>query len=147
VNGEVRLNVRRGAGNEFEILGGVSSNDPVTVLGTQGDWNQIRLADGQEGWIPEGYLTTEPPAQIRLTDLETEAGLLREDLEKTTAQAERLTRENHALSEQVTSLTEESSRAGRRAWFVGVIVLVFGVLLGAILRGDPRSRRSSRLRF
>ena len=41
VRGEVKLNLRRGPGTEFKIIGSVSSEQPVEILETEDGWNNV----------------------------------------------------------------------------------------------------------
>ncbi len=47
------INVRAGPGTDFPIVGGLSQGAQVTVLGQNqaGDWLQIQLPDGGQGWV------------------------------------------------------------------------------------------------
>ena len=51
VSGSVKLNLRRGASTEYKIIGSVTRDQPVTVLGSEDGWTHVRLEDGREGWI------------------------------------------------------------------------------------------------
>ena len=77
VKGEVRLNLRAGAGTQFKILGSIRTGDSVTVLGTHESWTRVETTDHKIGWIPGGYLESEPPPKLRLQQAETEAATLR----------------------------------------------------------------------
>jgi uncharacterized protein YraI len=44
-------NFRSGAGNEFPVLMTVNKGDKLTIIGERGEWFNVRLEDGQEGWI------------------------------------------------------------------------------------------------
>jgi len=44
-------NIRSGAGNEFPVLATVNQGDTLTIIGERGDWFNVRLEDGKEGWI------------------------------------------------------------------------------------------------
>jgi hypothetical protein len=44
-------NIRSGAGNEFSIVTTVKQGDKLTFLGEYGEWFNVRLENGQEGWI------------------------------------------------------------------------------------------------
>lgn len=44
-------NIRSGAGNAFSLLTTVKRGDRLTVIGEDGDWLNVRLENGQEGWI------------------------------------------------------------------------------------------------
>jgi hypothetical protein len=44
-------NIRSGAGNEFPIITTVKEGDKLILLGESGDWFNVRLGNGQEGWV------------------------------------------------------------------------------------------------
>jgi hypothetical protein len=44
-------NIRSGAGNDFSFVTTVKQGDRLTVIGEDGDWFNVRLENGQEGWI------------------------------------------------------------------------------------------------
>jgi hypothetical protein len=44
-------NIRSGAGNEFPIITTVKKGDKLILLGESGDWFNVRLGNGQEGWV------------------------------------------------------------------------------------------------
>lgn len=44
-------NIRSGAGNEFPLVTTVKQGDRLTVIGEHGEWFNVRLEDGKEGWI------------------------------------------------------------------------------------------------
>jgi len=44
-------NIRSGAGNEFSIVTTVKQGDKLILLGEYGEWFNVRLENGQEGWI------------------------------------------------------------------------------------------------
>ncbi len=44
-------NIRSGAGNEFSVVTIVKKGDKLTVIGESGEWFNVRLENGQEGWI------------------------------------------------------------------------------------------------
>jgi len=61
--------VRTGKGLEFKILAIVKSNDQFEVLGTEGEYANIKLSNGVEGWILRRYLTSENPKPIVIKNL------------------------------------------------------------------------------
>lgn len=157
ISGEVKLNLRRGAGTQYKIIGSVSSEDPVTVLGTEDGWYLVRLEGGKEGYIPEGYLSSEPPAALRVEQLETEGETLRARLAEVEKQARRLQSENQSLSadgsereEKLARLTGENQELRAlvrwREWITGASILAIGMVVGAILSRRSGRRRSTRLR-
>lgn len=56
VNVNTAVNLRKGAGTNTALLGTVAKNAQVWVLGSTGDWYQIRTANGVEGYISKQYL-------------------------------------------------------------------------------------------
>lgn len=152
VRGEVRLNLRTGAGSQYRILGVVQTGDRLQILDRREDWTKVRAPDGREGWIPAGYLEPKPPPAVRLERLEDETGTLRSRLEEAEAEAASLREAKQELSaddaEQesaIARLTEENYRlrAGERwaEWLTGALLLGTGMALGALLSRLGRGRK------
>jgi hypothetical protein len=49
-------NIRSGAGNEFPVVTTVKQGDRLTVIGEHGEWFNVRLEDGKDGWINSGVV-------------------------------------------------------------------------------------------
>lgn len=157
VKGDVLLNVRTGPGAENRPLGAITTGDAVEILGQGNGWTQVRTASDEEGWIPSGFLQDEPPAVVRLEQVESEASELRQRVDALTAEAEQL----RAAQAEATAAAEEKSREIERLsaenaalqseviWPVmltGASILLTGGLLGAWARGGGR-RPSQRVRL
>jgi uncharacterized protein YgiM (DUF1202 family) len=154
VRGDVRLNLRTGAGTQFRIVGGAGTGDPVTILQRSEKWTQIQMENGREGWIPVGYLQPDPPPTVRLARLEKEVVGLRSQLETTSGEAGSLRESNQELTSRddeqradIERLTMENMdlKAGER-WpylITGASIFVAGMILGGILHAmsSARSRR------
>ncbi len=159
VRGNIRLNLRAGAGTQFKILGAIETGDEMDVLARGETWTRVRTKeDGKTGWIPAGYLESEPPPTLRLAQLESETGTLRTQLEKTRSEASQLRESNATLAStdsgqrgQIESLKIENYelRAGSRyqEWITGALILVGGMILGALLHRNSNRRPSSRIRL
>jgi SH3 domain protein len=158
VSGEVKLNLRSGAGNQYRILGLLKTGDAVQVLERGEKWTKVRTATGEAGWIPGGYLNPQPPPAVRLEELEAEVAKLRNVLEKAEAKVSSLSRRSEELSSndseqkaEIERLTKENYRlhAGERwaEWITGALVLSTGMVLGALLSRISSSRRRQRLRL
>ncbi len=54
-----QVNLRAGPGTLYNIIGGLHSGEPLTVVGRNnaGDWVQITTADGKAGWVASSLLT------------------------------------------------------------------------------------------
>jgi SH3-like domain-containing protein len=44
-------NIRSGAGNDYSVVTSVKQGDKLIVIGELGDWFNVRLEGGQQGWI------------------------------------------------------------------------------------------------
>ena len=51
------LYTRSGPGNDHGVIGGMPTGERVSVVSSDGDWVQIRRANGQLGWSHGAYLT------------------------------------------------------------------------------------------
>lgn len=168
VSGRVSLNLRRGPGTEYKILGKIAAEDHVRVLNSREGWREVRLDNGRTGWLPSGYLVASAPASVRVAGLERELDQARKELAAAIAEATRQTREAEkratglasenstlrANDEEQATRIERLARTNRelqttvrwREWLVGAGILVVGMITGALLRSGTR-RRDSRLRF
>jgi hypothetical protein len=48
-------NIRLGAGNDFPIVNTVKQGDRLILIGEFGEWFNVRLENGQEGWISNKF--------------------------------------------------------------------------------------------
>ncbi len=152
VKGEIRLNLRSGAGTEFKIIGLVQTGDELNVLSTTKKWTRVRNSDQKTGWIPAGYLENEPPPALRLQIVETEAASLRGQLEELRTDTSSLRESNATLTandsgqrQEIESLKIENFelRAGARyqEWITGALIVVGGMIVGALLHRRSSNRR------
>ena len=118
----------------------------------------MQIADGREGWIPEGFLVDEVPTAVDMRRSDTELSGLREGLKGVTAEVEKLRSSNQTLVErnqvlnsQNRSLETENHRlkAGTRwpEWIAGASILAVGMLMGAIFHAWTSRRSHSRVRL
>jgi SH3 domain protein len=158
VKDELRLNLRSGPGVQYRIMGVVKTGDAVEIVERSEGWTQIRVASLGTGWIPVGYLQSEPPARVRLAQSEAQTSEFRDQLDLVSSEAERLKQENEELAardeEQRTSIDRLGRenfelRAGARwpEWVTGAGILAAGMVLGAILRAISARRTRPRLRI
>ena len=158
VKGDVLLNVRTGPGVEHRPVGAITTGDPVEVLEHTDGWTRVRSEKSGEGWIPSGFLQDEPPAVVKLQQIESEAAQLRKRVEELAAEAEHL----RAAHEQAASREAQQSREIERLsetnatlqsdviWpvmVVGASILLTGGILGAWMRGASSRRPTARVRL
>ncbi len=157
VKGDVLLNVRAGPGTEHRPLGAITTGDPVEILDQSNGWTRVRSDAAGEGWIPSGFLQEEPPAVVRLEQVEAEATTLRQRVNELSAEAESL----RAAQEQAAGAVKEQAQEIERLsaenaslqsdviWPVlltGASILMTGGLVGAWARGGAR-RSAQRVRL
>lgn len=162
VRGEVRLNIRTGPGNQYRIIGLVKTGDAIDVLERGEDWTKIQIQqeDGstKQGWIPGGYLNSEPPptvqlerAQSKVETLEQELSALKSETGKLRSDNEILTSQDGDQQSQIKQLTMENMelRAGARypEWITGASIFAAGMVLGAWLHRNSARRQPTRIRL
>lgn len=150
IKDELRLNLRTGPGSQYRIIGDLTTGDSVEILQQDEEWTKIR-ANGEDGWIPAGYLQPEMPAGLQLARWQEELEALHMRVGDLEAENERLGTANAALAGQGDEQRDELEhlrrenlelRAGAR-WpemAAGAGILAAGMILGASLQ--RRGRRS-----
>jgi len=83
----------------------IQTGDAVEELERSGSLVRIRLEDGREGWVGASYLTSDPPAIVRLRELQRQqpAPTPRVD-KKSQEEIAQLKKDNDALRGQVSEL-------------------------------------------
>ena len=158
VRGEVRLNLRTGPGTQYRIIASLQTGDRVKVQQRAEDWIKVAPEEGPPGWIPEGYLKSEPPASLLLADLERETSVLRKTSAKNSKEVAELAESNASLTEQdeeqrleIDQLRRENIRLKARArwpeWITGSAIVCVGMIIGAILQRSSGRRASTRIRL
>jgi SH3 domain protein len=69
VSDEMKITFRTGPGNDRKITSLLSSGQRVEVIHSSGDWVQVQLPDGREGWVLNQYLTAVVPCRMEIEDL------------------------------------------------------------------------------
>ena len=168
VSGKVTLNLRRGPGTQYKILGKISAEEHVRILNSREGWREVQPDQGRSGWIPSGYLVDTPPASIQLANANAALEETRAALATAQTEADRMTGELRSRAEDLEArnleLTERDTtqvatieqlqternqlRADTRwrEWLTGAGILLFGMALGALLRGNGR-KKNSRVRL
>jgi hypothetical protein len=98
VTDELVLNVYAEENNQGQRLATLHSGASVETLSVNGDFTQVRLADGTTGWVKSAFLTAKEPATFRVKQLE-------EELERTRATTPALA--EAAARSEVDRLTRE----------------------------------------
>lgn len=101
VSDHLEVAVRTGKGLEYKILAIARSNDSVEVLATDGEYAQVRLANGVEGWMLKRYLTDETPKPRVIENLE--------------AQVEKLNTRHTDARDELARLRQEKNELNKNA--------------------------------
>jgi SH3 domain protein len=153
VRDEIRINMRTGPGIQYRILESLSSGDQVAHLGSEGDWSRIRTPEGVEGWVPAGYLSSDPPASLALPAARTKLSRAESTIDdlrrKLAGQTESLT-ELETLRARAEELGTENLRLSVstrwKDYLAGGALLAVGVLIGlSIPRGGATRGRKIKL--
>ena len=147
----------------FRVL---ESGQPIEVLLRAGNYANVRLPDGTEGWVKTGYLVDEKPAKLIVAETAAERDALAAELaeakaafaepaatiENLQSEATGLTTQLDSAQSQITQLQEENaSIQGMKeryrgsvplTWVGGamVVCLIAGLLAG-LWWADRSSRR------
>ena len=154
VSGHRELMLRTGPSVEHRIIAVLKTGNEMEVLGQEGDYSQVSLPDGRQGYVLKSFLTNEPPPQRRIEDLTAKAEAQATELEQLRAENLRLMAANDKLAKDnlndkrhLQRLQQESTdlqRDMRLLWFVaGAGVLLIGWLMGWT---RVRLRRKARAR-
>jgi uncharacterized protein YgiM (DUF1202 family) len=86
----------------------IQTGDAVDELERSGNMVRVRLDDGREGWVGASYLVNDPPAAVRLRELQRQQPNAAADAgakaDKLTREVAQLRNENLALRTQVNDL-------------------------------------------
>jgi SH3-like domain-containing protein len=72
VSDELVLGMYAEQNGQGQRLATLHSGASVETLAVNGEFTQIRLADGSTGWVKSAYLTTQEPATVRVKQLQEE---------------------------------------------------------------------------
>ncbi len=75
--------LRRGQGTDYKIDAVISDGTVVSLLEVDGDWAQVQLDSGKEGWILKRYLSDEKPLRDQVVELAQNKAELEEKLAET----------------------------------------------------------------
>jgi len=98
------ITLRTGPSNEHKIIAMLFSGRPLEVMGTRGEWSQVKvLDDGKEGWVLSRYLVTRLPWEIQ-------ARKFQEDVASLNAKSNRLHKDFVDESQQRQVIAAELKR-------------------------------------
>jgi uncharacterized protein YgiM (DUF1202 family) len=113
VSDELVLGVYAEENNQGQRLATLHSGTSVETLAQNGDFTQVRLADGTTGWVKTAFLTANEPAVVRIKRLEEELDRSRATTPALAEAAARSEVERLKLELAADKSELEAARAGR----------------------------------
>jgi SH3 domain protein len=104
----LRLGLHHAPDTSDEPFENLVSGAPLEVLEKTPNYDHVRTADGQDGWVKSAYLVAEKPAQLRVAELEAELTRLRNEFAE--ARNARLVAEEEAgrLNKQISASSDST---------------------------------------
>jgi SH3 domain protein len=102
VSDKMKITFRTGPGNDRKIMSLLSSGQRVEAIHSSGDWVQVRLPDGKEGWVLNQYLTAVVPCGIEIESLKQAHHRLNAEASMLKKENMTLKGENKTLSDSLT---------------------------------------------
>ena len=108
----LRLGIHRAEDTSDAPFKNLVSGTELTILEQLPNYARVRTSDGEEGWVKSAYLVTGKPAQLRVSEIESEVDLLRVQLADAKSAQHLAESEVHRVSEAM-SIDVNSSAAIR----------------------------------
>jgi SH3 domain protein len=162
VRPDLEIPVRRGKGEQYKIIKFVKDGNQLELLKESGNWANVRLTNGTEGWMLKRYLSDEKPSVEQVRELRKENQELKTGNEKLTRELKKIKELQEASSEELeqlqTSAEEKlaqslsecnkikdeykaSQEVNKIMWFLsGSGVLLVGWLIGRFASGSKKKR-------
>ena len=109
VKDSLRVGVRTEPSNSVAPIGVVVTGMQLEVLEKRDDYVRIRTDKGLEGWIKDTYVEAEPPAMLKLEQLQKEYDKLRSRVGKHDDMIKTTETTNKSLNQQIDSLKSENT--------------------------------------
>ncbi len=148
VSDTLRVGVRANPGSNDPALVVITTGASLEVLEERNGFVRVRTEHKVEGWVNSAYLTSEPPARLRLERLEKELKRLSAEASRLRGNATDLLADNERLNAQLTDLLAENGQLHSRianhyiaqaesrsrwGWLIGAAGMVGLFLLGIAL--------------
>jgi len=164
IDDKLRVGVRPEPDSRSTPVGVVTTGMQLEVLDSRNDYLRIRTDKGLTGWIKAVYAVEEPPAMIKLEQLEKKRADTLEELEALRQNVTVLEEANNSLNNQLDQVKAERSKLqlrlardtftqkqGGSYWFLWLIALVVAAVAafagGVLWQRRQTTRRLGGLRL
>ena len=103
----IKITLRTGPGTDHRVVKMLESGQKVEIIYQEEDWSQVRLEDGQKGWLLTRYISPEKPSSILLTGLQSEYDQLLQKAKTIREENLMLKKDNNTLSRELTASQKE----------------------------------------
>ena len=110
VTDKMHITFRTGPGNDRKIISLFNSDQPVTILQSEGEWAEVRLPNGKEGWVLQQYLSAEVPCRIRIQDVSSSLESLKKELNVVQTAYQQLDAEKTSLEKDLKDSRQELAK-------------------------------------
>ncbi|AOE49161.1 TIGR04211 family SH3 domain-containing protein [Kangiella sediminilitoris] len=157
VSDDLGVILRSGPTNRYRVIGKITAGTPITILqsDTANESSEVRVANGDSGWIRSEYITVQPTVQAKYQQLITENQQLKQKVAELTqeiADKGNVIQLNDKLQQEVSQLENEAATLRQQAalqkdrfhkdvFYAGAIVLLFGMFLSWILSRFSQKKR------
>lgn len=107
VSNIIKITLRTGPGTDHRVVKMLESGQKVEIIYQEADWSQVRLDDGDEGWLLTRFVSAEKPSSVLLKSLQNDHDRLLKKTKKTREENEKLTKENNRLAVELTAAQKE----------------------------------------
>lgn len=101
VTDQFEVTLRSGPGNQYRILGMITTGRRLELLETAGEWSRVEVTGRQDGWIRTQYLRPEPPARQALQTTTARLKSIEAERDSQRKENDRLHRLNQELEEHL----------------------------------------------
>lgn len=159
VSDDIGVVLRSGPTNRYRVTGKIAAGTPITILqrDTANDSSEVRVANGDTGWIQTDYITDQPTVRAKYQQLLQENTQLKQqvdELAQDIADKGNIIQLNNNLQQQVSELQNEADtlrqqnalqkdRFHKDVFYAGALVLLFGMFLSWVLSRFSRKKRQS----
>ena len=107
VSNIIKITLRTGPGTDHRVVKMLESGQKVEIIYQEADWSQVRLEDGDKGWLLTRFVSAEKPSSVLLKSLQNNHDLLLKKTKNIREENKKFTKENNSLAVELTASQKE----------------------------------------